>query len=154
EGWTVAEPTVSPDSLDWRLAVTIDDKFGYRVRDASANETATGDLELAIGLIRLQMRRFAGLHAHDLTFVHAGVVPHQKAAVMIPGHSFSGKSTLVEALVRRGAVYYSDEYAVIDEQGLVHPYREPLSLRDASNEVRTRLTAESLGSTSGEKPVR
>jgi hypothetical protein len=42
----------------------------------------------------------------------------------------SGKSTLVEALVRAGAGYASDEFAVIDRQGRVHPYPKSLSLRD------------------------
>jgi hypothetical protein len=41
----------------------------------------------------------------------------------------SGKSTLVAALVKRGATYYSDEYAVIDDRGRIHPYRKSLGLR-------------------------
>ena len=36
-------------------------------------------------------------------------------AIVIPGRTFSGKSTLVAELVRAGATYYSDEYAVEDE---------------------------------------
>jgi hypothetical protein len=52
---------------------------------------------------------------------------------------------LVLALVEAGATYYSDEYAVIDPDGLVHPYRKPLSERVA-NQPRPRLHApESLG---------
>jgi hypothetical protein len=34
----------------------------------------------------------------------------------------------VAELVRRGARYYSDTYAVLDEAGLVHPYARPLLL--------------------------
>jgi hypothetical protein len=34
--------------------------------------------------------------------------------------SYSGKTTLVSELIRAGATYYSDEYAVIDERGRVH----------------------------------
>jgi uridine kinase len=41
--------------------------------------------------------------------------------IAIPGRSFSGKTSLVTALVRAGAVYYSDEFAVIDRDGLVRP---------------------------------
>src|SRR5262249_7648261 len=41
----------------------------------------------------------------------------------------TGKSTLVAELVQRGAVYYSDEFAVLDDLGMVHPYRRPLVLR-------------------------
>lgn len=48
---------------------------------------------------------------------------------MIPGPTFTGKSSLVAEFVRDGAVYYSDEFAVLDADGLVHPYPKPLSLR-------------------------
>ena len=43
-------------------------------------------------------------------------------ALLLPGGSFTGKTTLVGALVRAGAVYYSDQYALLDEDGLIHPY--------------------------------
>lgn len=61
-------------------------------------------------------------------FVHAGVVGWRGLAIVIPGRSGTGKSTLVAELVRRGAVYYSDEFAVLDDTGMVHPYRRPLVL--------------------------
>ena len=62
-------------------------------------------------------------------FVHAGVVAWQGRAILVPGRSYSGKSTLVAALCHAGAKYYSDEYALIDRQGRVHPYPRPLRLR-------------------------
>ncbi len=68
-------------------------------------------------------------HAVDLIFVHAGVVYVDGGALVFPGRSFTGKSTLVAALVERGAKYGSDEYAVISADGLVHPYPRPISLR-------------------------
>ena len=63
-------------------------------------------------------------------FVHAGVVRWRGQGIVIPGRSLSGKSTLVRELVKAGATYYSDEYAVCDSQGRVHPYPKPLSLRE------------------------
>ncbi len=63
-------------------------------------------------------------------FIHAGVVGWRGRAIMLPGKSHSGKSTLVAALVEAGATYYSDEYAVLDREGRVHPYPRPLSLRE------------------------
>jgi hypothetical protein len=42
--------------------------------------------------------------------------------MVLPGKSFAGKTTLVAALVRAGAEYWSDEYAVLDANGDVHPY--------------------------------
>jgi hypothetical protein len=76
-------------------------------------------------------------HARGSLFVHAGVVGWRGHAILIPGRSMAGKSTLVAELVRRGAVYYSDEYAVIDDDGQVRPYARPLSLRDGSGPGRS-----------------
>jgi hypothetical protein len=80
-------------------------------------------------------------------FVHAGVVGWRGRAIVVPGRTFSGKSTLVAALVRAGATYYSDEYAVLDARGRVHPYATRLSLRDGAGE--RRLTAAALGGETG-----
>ena len=74
-------------------------------------------------------------------------------AILIPGPSFSGKTTLVAALVRAGAAYYSDEYAVLDERGLVHPYPKPLSIRDGGLHGTDHEVA-SLGGKAGTDPLR
>ncbi|MDE3162280.1 MAG: hypothetical protein KGL64_03380 [Acidobacteriota bacterium] len=62
--------------------------------------------------------------------VHAGTVAWRGRALLIPGMSHAGKSSLVAALLRRGATYYSDEYAMIDAEGMVHPYPRPVLLRN------------------------
>jgi hypothetical protein len=74
-------------------------------------------------------------HSPRYVFVHAGVVGWKDRAVLIPGRTCSGKSTLVAALCRAGADYYSDEYALLDHAGRVHPYARPLRLRDAARDV-------------------
>src|SRR5262249_10469765 len=48
-------------------------------------------------------------------------------ALLICGPPSSGQSTLVEALLRAGASYYSDQYAVLDARGRVHAYPNPLT---------------------------
>jgi Rps23 Pro-64 3,4-dihydroxylase Tpa1-like proline 4-hydroxylase len=68
--------------------------------------------------------------SRQMLFVHAGVVGWRGLAIVIPGRSYAGKSTLVAELVRRGAMYYSDEFAVLDNTGRVHPYRRAPVLRD------------------------
>ncbi len=72
--------------------------------------------------------------------MHAGVVTREGRALVIPGESFSGKTTLVRALVDAGATYYSDEYAVLDDEGGVHPYPRRLSIRSADGNDRARAT--------------
>jgi hypothetical protein len=80
----------------------------------------------------------------EWVFVHAGVVVHDGGAIVIPAPTMHGKSTLVEALVRAGATYYSDEYAVIDTEGRVHPFRIPLSIRTGDGGKR-RLAPDAAG---------
>lgn len=86
-------------------------------------------------------------------FVHAGVVGWRGQAVLIPGRSFSGKTTLVTELVRAGAVYYSDEYAVLDSSGLVHPYARALGIREDGDSEPKRHSIESLGGSRGVRPL-
>ena len=75
------------------------------------------------------LRQHIAENAPDHVFIHAGVVAVNGAAIVIPGKSFSGKTTLVAELVDRGATYYSDEYAVVGDDGLIQPFAQPLSLR-------------------------
>src|SRR5437870_1301491 len=91
--------------------------------------------------------------ARHRVFVHAGVVGWQGQAIVIPGRSFSGKSMLVAELVRAGAAYYSDEYAVVDPQGRVHPYPKPLSLRENGAARGKKYAMEELGGRAGSKPI-
>jgi hypothetical protein len=75
------------------------------------------------------VRHHMAVNSPSHIFVHAGVVSLDGAAVVIPGRSRSGKTTLVAALMRLGALYYSDEYAVVDSDGAIHPYPKALSIR-------------------------
>ena len=86
-------------------------------------------------------------------FVHAGVVGWGDRAVLIPGRSFSGKTTLVAELVRAGAVYYSDEFAVIDKQGMVYPYARPLQVRENGSGHQTERPVEHFGGIAGRDPL-
>lgn len=83
--------------------------------------------------------------APQRVFVHAGVVGWKGQAILLPGRSMSGKSTLVAELVKAGAEYYSDEFAVLDRRGQVHPFTRPLSLRQGHHRGPLRVPAEELG---------
>ncbi len=87
-------------------------------------------------------------------FVHAGVVGWKDRAILIPGLSYSGKTTLVDQLIRAGATYYSDEYAVLDGRGRVHPYPRRLGMRSVDGSEATRVHAEEIGAVVGSKPLR
>lgn len=88
-------------------------------------------------------------------FVHAGAVAWKGKAVVMPGDNETGKSTLTAALVRKGAELLSDEFAVLDRRGRVHPYPLPVKIRDAGRRTSRELTAGELGGSvaSGPRPV-
>ena len=81
-----------------------------------------------------------GAGARRRIFVHAGVVSFEDGAILIPGKSFSGKTTLVRALVSQGGAYYSDEFAVLDSRGRVFPWAEALSIRDPTKRQALRFS--------------
>jgi hypothetical protein len=105
-----------------------------------------------LAILESEIRQSVAAAARDRVFVHAGVVGWKGRAIVIPGRSRSGKTTLVAALVKAGATYYSDEFAVLDLQGRVHPFPKPLSLRGPGGcDIHVRKqSAEDLGGRSGE----
>jgi hypothetical protein len=98
-------------------------------------------------------RLYVAEHARRRVFVHAGVVGWAGRAILVPGRSHTGKSRLVQALVRAGATYYSDEYAVLDAAGRVHPFLADLSIRAEGGEPAHRLAPAELGVPAGRPPL-
>lgn len=87
------------------------------------------------------------------TFVHAGVVGWKGRAILLPGRSLAGKTTLTAELVRAGASYFSDEYAVLDECGRVHPFRKPLSVRASRTARQVDVPVEEIGGHAAKRPL-
>ena len=112
----------------------------------------THDLDEAIEAFESDLRLYVALWARRRVFIHAGVVEWRGRAIVLPGPSYSGKSSLVSALVQAGATYYSDEYAVLDASGRVHPYPAALRTRTGESRWPRRAPAESLGG--GARPLR
>jgi hypothetical protein len=114
----------------------------------------TPQIELATGAFEHDAQLYVAEMAPRRVFVHAGVVGWRGRAVVIPGRSFSGKTTLTTALVKAGCTYYSDEYAVLDQAGRVHPYARLLGIREGSQYQRaTRYAVEALGGKRGARPL-
>jgi hypothetical protein len=100
-----------------------------------------------------ELQLFVAEWARRRVFLHAGVVGWRGRAILVPGRSFTGKTSLVAALVRAGATYYSDEYAVLDTRGRVHPYPRRLSIREAGSNRPRRCPPEALGGRAGSRPL-
>lgn len=135
------ELAVAADALDvvapllpyWWAPATGPVERSWSVPSAAAAEAVIADLEL-----------WVAEHADGLVFVHAGVVAFDGVALLLPGRSFAGKSTMTSALIRTGAQYGSDEYALLTPDGRVRAYPRPLALR---GDERRRVRAEELGAT-------
>lgn len=101
------------------LSVRLDGQvIAHGLSQAQALDVFESELQLSVARL-----------ARPEVFVHAGVVAVDGRAILLPGRSGAGKTTLVRALVAAGATYYSDEYAVLDHEGRVHPYARRPSVR-------------------------
>ncbi len=95
----------------------------------------------------------AALAAPQRLFVRAGVVGWRGRAIVIVGRPQSGTSTLVAELLRAGASYYSDQYAVLDREGQVHPFPRPLWLCAAAGINPARYRPDELRAKTGTQPL-
>lgn len=99
------------------------------------------------------LQLYVAENARNRVFVHAGVLGWKNQAILIPGSSLSGKSTLVRELVKAGATYLSDEFAVLDAHGRVHPYPLPIGVRKNLNERQEKYPIQTFGGIVGTKPL-
>ncbi|MEK7723903.1 MAG: hypothetical protein AAB336_06110 [Acidobacteriota bacterium] len=107
-----------------------------------------------IDLLESHIRITIAEFATDYVFLHAGAVSFKGSAIIIPAKSFSGKTTLVAELAGRGLEYYSDEYAVIDKDGFLHPFPKQLSMRGIINDhEQVDIDVEEYGGKKGSKPI-
>lgn len=111
------------------------------------------ELEDVLGAFESWTRLSVAEFAPTRIFVHAGAVGWKGRAILIPGKTRSGKSSLVAELVKAGATYYSDEFAVLDETGHVHPFAKPLSMRATPTARQHDVAVEDFGGRIGEEPL-
>jgi hypothetical protein len=103
--------------------------------------TATGWLDRALAVLLWHVnqevvRRSAGC----FTLVHAAAAVRGGAAVLLPAHAESGKTTTMAGLVRAGFDYLTDEAVAIDPATLLaQPYAKSLSVDRGSWEVLADL---------------
>jgi hypothetical protein len=99
-------------------------------------------------------RMTVALFSRRFVFIHAGAVGWRGRAILIPGRTLAGKSTLVEALVRAGAEYFSDEYALLDRSGRVHPFAKPISIRMPATLRQESREVEEIGGRAAERAMK
>jgi hypothetical protein len=102
------------------------------------------------GLIRLSVAEFST----DRVFLHAGAVAWRGKGIVLPALSFNGKSTLVYELVKLGAEYYSDDFAILDENGQLNPFPRDISMRTREqNYTMYQVDPAEIGGRKGARPV-
>lgn len=143
---------MEPGPVDRRFefAVTAEG-FELRTPGDEPQHCADADdaVEKLLDLIHVTVSRTA----RRALFVHAAVVAWGDEVVVVPGRSHTGKSTFAAEAVRQGATYFSDEFAVLDRDGLVHPYARSLCLRTPDG-ARRHVPVEALPGVAATEPAR
>lgn len=125
----------------------------HRLFAGSEKIVTSGSENVILRVFEARLKMYVAEMARRRVFIHAGAVGWNGKAIIIPGHSMSGKTSLVAELVRAGAVYYSDEYAVLDDQGRVHPYPQHLAVRKNVFSRQKKIAVEEIGGVAGTAPL-
>jgi hypothetical protein len=127
----VLDVTVAPDA---RTAEgMVDGRFAWSIA-LPADAAVSALLGQIAGTLATNLRR--------LLFIHAGAVALAGRGVILVGHSGTGKTSTVAALVREGAVYLSDEVALLDPvTGTVAPFVLPMTVKPWTRSAAGALPA-------------
>lgn len=118
-------PTCEPISIDLVQQSPIEWTW------ADPTSRSADDRAGVIDYLASQIEYAVAEWSEKYVFVHAGVVVVDQQALVFPGESHAGKSTLIAALVKEGATYFSDEYAVVDSSGMILPFARRIALRNS-----------------------
>jgi HprK-related kinase A len=105
-------------------------------------------LNMAVPLLEWSINWCAATRANQYVMIHAAVLEREGRALVLPGVTGAGKSTLCAGLALRGWRLFSDEFALIrPADGQVEPWPRPISLKNASIEVIRRWAPDARLST-------
>jgi hypothetical protein len=142
------------DGIDrtYRIRTQSPELFALTIDDDSPVDVV--GLESLGELIEGDVHHWLATYTRGYLFVHAGCVSWRDRGIVIPGRSHAGKTTLTRALVEAGAVYYSDDYAVIDHDGAIWPFPRRLYVRPITADPPHRLDPVDSGWEIGQTPMR
>jgi hypothetical protein len=118
-----------------------DESIDRRMRVTGRTTAAWDRIESELGL-------FAAERIDRLVAVHSALVIVDGRAIVLPGRSFAGKTTLGVALAAAGAVLASDEYTLVDPtDGLVIGWPRPARIRVGDGDSRREPVAAAIDPT-------
>lgn len=122
----------------------------YKNGESFGSMSKTVIFEMFISILRVIIAEFAV----KKVILHAGVVAWNGKAIVIPGKSFRGKTTLVAEFVKKGAIYYSDDFAVLNKNGFIQSFPKALSMRGIiDDETQVDYSVESMGGRAGKRNI-
>lgn len=105
-------------------------------------------IDMAVPMLEWSINWCAATQANQYVMIHAAVLERAGRALVLPGITGAGKSTLCAGLALRDWRLLSDEFALIrPADGQVDPWPRPISLKNASIEVIRRWAPEARLST-------
>ena len=124
--------------------------------DAGFAHTPFVPLPGDLGMLAMEMglNWLAATASDRFLMFHSGLVARDGKAVLMPGASGIGKSTLTAGLSLSGWRFFTDEFGLLDPETLAfHPHPRPISLKNESIPVLAeRVTPERLGRPLHETP--
>jgi len=149
--WGSVSP-LAPIDRRYRVSTLGGERFGLAIDDAEPSERSSLD---QIGDdIEGDLHHWLATYTRGYLFVHAGCVSWRHRAIVIPGRSHAGKTTLTRALVEAGATYYSDDYAVVAPDGSIWPFPRRLYVRPITADPPHRIDPVDANWSVGTAPIR
>lgn len=98
-------------------------------RDDEACETTVAD-DYVLSYLLWEVTRLMFEHSGDRVHLHGAALAYDGRALVLPGESHAGKSTLAGWLTHCGWEYLTDEAALVDPRALtVEPFWRPIGVR-------------------------
>lgn len=106
-------------------------------------------VDMAVPMLEWSINWCAATRANQYVMIHAAVLERGGRALILPGVTGAGKSTLCAGLAHRGWRLFSDEFALIRPgDGALDPWPRPISLKNVSIDVIRRWAPEAYMSAS------
>ena len=124
-GWKLDRPDRDPHAIiEFDAGADGNGSLRPRCKRRNGDPTARVTWETLPAALDQSLHLAVAEFSPEAVFLHAAVAVWNGAAILIPGRSHAGKSTLTKSLIDAGAVYYSDEFAPVLPNGFGNPLPE------------------------------